>query len=164
MVAKADESERIKLDDRGHLPEGVHELSLEAIEELFGKHQRTNKRCKLLENLRKYVKEVADAPWEAQVIVDGSFVMQRVDEPGDIDIILVMPPDWDMAAEVKPFEYNLISRKRTRSKYGFDVFPVRSGSSGERDLVDFFQQVNVKWCSRLNFPLGLRKGIVKVKK
>jgi len=144
------------------LPEGVHPLCLRAVAEYFGRSQGCGTRSRLCNKLKQYVEEVQKGHWDAEVIIDGSFVMPAVDDPEDIDLILVLPPDWDMSAEVKPYEYNLISCRRTRKHYGFDVFAVRSGSAEEKEWLEFFQQVNVKWCEPLGIPPGTPKGIVRV--
>ena len=88
--------------------------------------------------------------------------MAAIDQPEDIDIILVLPPDWDFHADLRPFEYNLLWRNRTRAKFGFDVFAVASGSAREARLVQFFQGVSVRWQQLFQTPPGLRKGIVRV--
>jgi len=116
----------------------------------------------LFAKLVEYVNDVKSAGIHARIIVDGSFIMGAVDEPEDIDVILVLPEDWDMASEIRPFEYNLIARKRTRRRYGFDVFAVRARSPEEQAMIAFFQQVNVKWNEPLGLPAGLGKGIVRV--
>jgi hypothetical protein len=144
------------------LPEGVHDCTLAEVEAAFGEFQRSQRRMHLLARLRDYVEEVTRAGWDAQIVVDGSFVMPAVDEPEDIDLVLVLPEGWDLTAEVRPFEYNLVSRKRTRRLYGFDVFAVRAGSPEEALMLDFFQQVNVKWSKLLGLPNGLKKGIVRL--
>ena len=44
--------------------------------------------------------------------------MPPVDEPNDIDLILVMPTDWDMArTDLRPFEYNVLSKQELESRY-----------------------------------------------
>ncbi len=96
------------------------------------------------------------------MIVDGSFVMGGVDSPEDIDLILVMPGGWDFAAELKPFEYNVASKRMVRKKYGFDVRVVRANSPELEEWVEFFSQVNVKWCGSLGIPVGTKKGLVRI--
>jgi len=150
------------LTREGLLPEGVHAASLGSVKQRFGQFQQSDCRCRLFKKLEDFVREVGGAGWRAHVIVDGSFVMACVDEPSDIDIILVLPKGWDMSAEVRPFEYNLLSRRRTRSRYGFDVIAVRSDSEEESYWIEFFRQVNTKWNNDLGLPVGLRKGLIRV--
>jgi len=45
-------------------------------------------------------------------------------------LILVLPADWDMFRDLRPFEYNVVSRARTRKTYGIDVTPVTAGTHG----------------------------------
>lgn len=97
-----------------------------------------------------------------QLLIDGSFVMQPVEEPGDIDLILVMPKDWDMACEVRPFEYNLLSKKRVRKNYGFDLFVAQSGSEYEREMVEFFQEIKEERCRQLGIPISVKKGLLRI--
>lgn len=150
------------LTEHRFLPSGVHDASLADVEVLFGVFQHSERRRRLFAKLTEYVDEVRRAAPSARVVVDGSFVMAAVDEPEDIDVILVLPGDWDMSAELRPFEYNLISRRRTQRFYGFDVFAVRSGSPEEANLLEFFQQVGPKWRKPFGLPAGLRKGIIRI--
>src|SRR5262245_47107394 len=75
---------------------------VEAIEAHFGRFQRSDRRTRLFGKLRDYVRAVERAACGTSVIVNGSFVMACVDEPEDIDLILVLPTDWDLAADLKP--------------------------------------------------------------
>ena len=156
------ESKLPSLNDYKLLAPGVHELALERIEELFGRFQGSDRRPRLMQKLSEFIADLRKTGWAVQVLLDGSFVMAAVDRPEDVDLILVLPADWDFQADVPPFAYNLLWRKRTRAKYGFDVFAVASGSPKEAELMDFFQRVNVKWRRLFTLPVEQRKGIVKV--
>jgi hypothetical protein len=116
----------------------------------------------LFAKLKEYAEEVGKAASGAAVIVDGSFVMGGVDSPDDIDLILVMPDGWDFTAELKPFEYNIASNRMVRKRYGFDVRVVRANSPELEEWVEFFSQVNVKWCVSLGIPFGTKKGLVRI--
>ena len=59
----------------------------------------------LFAKLTEYVDAVKKAACGQSVIIDGSFVMACIDEPDDIDLVLVLPPDWDMQADLKPYQY-----------------------------------------------------------
>jgi hypothetical protein len=144
------------------LPPGLYDASLEGVEERFGSFQGSDRRCCWFAKLKEYVEQTGKAAIGSAVIVDGSFVMGGVDRPDDIDLILVMPDGWDFAAELKPFEYNIASAKVVRKKYGFDVRVVRANSPEMEEWVDFFSQVNVKWCESLGIPVGTRKGLVRI--
>src|SRR5262249_54520687 len=96
------------------------------------------------------------------VILDGSFVMGCIDEPSDIDLILILPPDWDLEAELKPYLYNLVSKRRARREYRVEVIAALPGSVRERDAIKLFRRVNVKWCNKFGWADKLKEGIVRV--
>src|SRR5436305_9676904 len=98
-----------ELTELGLLPPGVHTLSLEQVGVLFGGFQRSDRRLVLFERLRQYVTALRKTGTALAVVVDGSFVMRGVDEPGDIDLLVVLPQGWDRAAELSPHVYNLLS-------------------------------------------------------
>ncbi len=150
------------LDDRKLLPPGVHDASLRVVEKLFGRFQRSDRRPRLFRKLRDYLAAVKQAGCGSSVIINGSFVMGCVDEPEDIDLILVLPADWDEAADLRPYQYNLVSKRRVKREFGLDVSVVKPDSEREREWLGFFSRVNVKWCAQFGWPDKLTKGIVRV--
>jgi hypothetical protein len=68
--------------------------------------------------------------------------------------VLILRSDHDLGAELRPFEYNVLSRRRVRRRYRFDVLVARGGSVEYDEYAQFFQEVKGR-------P-GLRKGILKV--
>jgi hypothetical protein len=142
-----------EMEESGYLPEGVHEATLEEVRERFGRFQRTDRRPALFAKLSLFVAETRASGLVEAVIVDGSFVTAK-DEPSDIDLILVLRPDHDYDADPKPFEYNILSRRRVRRRFRFDVVSARQGSEEYERSVNFFQGVKGR--------SGLRKGVVKV--
>src|SRR6266542_3924842 len=96
----------LAFDARRLLPEGVHDASLDEIERDLS---HSDRRRKLFDNLKQYVANVKMTGWKCQVLVDGGFVMPAVNEPNDIDIILVLPAEWDMTwTDFKLYEYNVL--------------------------------------------------------
>ena len=150
------------LTPHGLLPPGIHDASLDEVERVFGGFSRTDRRPRLFANLRSYAAELARAGWRVELLLDGSFVMAGVDEPQDIDLVLVLPEDWDIAADVRPFEYNLLSSKRVRRQHGFDLFTVTKGSDREQAMVAFFSGMKEDRCVALQIPLEARKGLIRV--
>jgi len=149
-------------DDRKLLVPGVHEVSLETVKEYFGKFQRSDRRVTLFAKLTAFIDAIKKAGCGESVIIDGSFVMACVDEPDDIDLVLVLPIGWDMDADLKPYQYNVVSRRRVAKAYGFDVLVVENRSADEATWIDYFGQVDPKWRKRFGWPNALRKGILKV--
>lgn len=150
------------LNNRKLLPDGVHDATLAEVEKLFARFQKSDRRMRLFRKLRDYLTAIKKAGCGTSVILDGSFVMACVDEPSDIDLILVLPTDWDIAADLKPYQYNLVSRRRVRKEYRFDVFVVKPGSAEEQGWTEQFSRVNVKWCIKFGWPQRSKKGIVRV--
>jgi hypothetical protein len=141
-----------ELSENGFLPEGIHEASIEEVRERFGRFQRTDRRPALFTKLSTYLAEVRASGLVVAVIVDGSFVTSK-DEPSDIDLILVMRPDHDDRADLRPFEYHAVAKHVVRRRYRFDVVRAREGSDEYEQAVSFFQLAEG--------PSGLRKGVIK---
>lgn len=150
------------LDNRDLLPVEVHDADLDDIRGLFGSFQRTDRRMHLFQKLTEYVDELRRAGIRGWLIVDGSFVMKRVDEPDDIDVILVFAGNWDFALDLSPFQYNVVSKRDVKRKYPIDVFPAIAGTESETKWIDFFQTINIKWYEKLGYEAGDAKGLVRI--
>jgi hypothetical protein len=92
----------------------VHEGTLEGVGACFAGFQKSDRRMRLFNKLRSYLEAVKQADCADAVIIDGSFVMACVDEPEDIDVILVLHSNWDAQADLRPYLYNLVSSKRVK--------------------------------------------------
>jgi hypothetical protein len=141
------------LSQDGFLPEGVHECTLGELREQFGQFQRTDRRCQLFARLETFLKEVASTDFVKAVIVDGSFVTAE-DSPNDIDLILVLLPKHDLTAELRPFEYNVVSKRRVQRQYGFDIVVMPHGSAKLDEFIEFF--------SRVRYRRDVRKGLLRI--
>lgn len=152
----------LTFDERGLLPPGVHPATWDEVRDAFGRFQRTDRRIKLLERLQSYGEELRRAGVGQALVIDGSFILRAVDEPNDIDLILIFPPGWDESADLLPHQYNLVSKMRVRREFGFDVFGVSQGTEEERSWLSFFSNGGVRWGNHFGWPLDLQKGLVKV--
>ena len=152
----------LELNEKQVLPDGIHEAALEDLRDVFGRFQRSDRRMKLCDKLAEYLEELKGAGIAEAVIVDGSFIMGCIDEPEDIDLILVLAESWDMTQSLRPFQYNLVSKKAVKRNFPFDLFTVRSGSAEEAYWTNFFFKVNVKWYDEYDFPDGSTKGLVRI--
>jgi len=126
---------------------------MEEVEDRFGRFQKTDQRVRLFEKLARYLKEARATGTAVELLLDGSFVTGKPD-PDDIDLVLVLKAGHDFTAELRPFEYNVLSRRRVRQEYRFDVLVAVEGSPEYQKYADFFQQVRDR-------P-QLRKGILRV--
>ncbi|MCF7961279.1 MAG: hypothetical protein K9M08_11095 [Pirellula sp.] len=111
----------LELTKAGVLPVAVHDGDLDEIEILFGGFQRSNRRMTLFAKLKEYVTALRNSDIRGWLIVDGSFVMGCVDEPEDIDVILILAADWDLKEDLRPFQYNLVSKRVRRPEWGNNV-------------------------------------------
>lgn len=152
----------LAFDERNLLLPGVYDVSMETVREHFGKFQKSDRRPNLFAKLEAYIEAVKKAGCGSSVIVDGSFVMACIDEPVDIDLTLVLPPGWDVKASLKPYLYNLVSKRSAKRDYDFDLATVEAGSLGEKTWIEFYGRTNVKWREKFGWPADTRKGILRV--
>jgi hypothetical protein len=141
------------LDEAGLLPPGVHDCTMEEVEQVFARFQRSDQRIRLFEKLKAYLKEVRSTGFAVALLIDGSFVTSK-EEPEDIDLILVLKPDHDFSANLRPFEYNVVSKRRVRQNYRFDLLVAGQDSPQYFTAIEFFQQVRNQ--------SEVRKGILRV--
>ena len=87
------------------------------------------------------------------LLLDGSFVTANPN-PNDIDMIVVVSESCDFAAELQPRQYNLLSQRRVRSRFGFDIVVVKPRSENLDLAIVFFQQAKQR-------P-DERKGLVRI--
>lgn len=147
-------------DDRHLLPEGTHDATLDEIVAAFG---GTSRRDRLCDGLRDYLRDLKLTGWDCEVLIDGSFVMPGVREPDDVDVILILPDEWDVGRrDFRPFEYNVLDEKRSRAVYRTEVQSVLVGSDQHRKFLDLFSKIRVEWCELFRLPDDARKGIVRV--
>lgn len=142
-----------ELNEHGFLPEGIHDASPDEIRERFGRFRRTDRRPELFAKLMVLLSEIRSTGLVKAVIVDGSFVSVK-DEPSDIDLILILHADHDDGVELRPFEYNALSKRRVRRRFHFDMVVVRDGSKAYEEFVLFFQGVKGR--------AEVRKGVIRV--
>lgn len=152
----------LNLNEKQILPDGIHESNLDGVRDRFGSFQRTDRRTKLFAKLSEYIDELRLADLAEAVIVDGSFIMGCIDEPNDIDLILVLRETWDMTEDLRPFQYNLVSKRDVKRKYPFDLKAVRANSPEEAEWVMFFSKINTKWYDEYGFEPGSTKGLVRI--
>ena len=142
------------LDQNGFLPVGIHDCALAEIKARFGTFQGSDRRSRLVAQLEAFLAEAAKTGLVVGVVVEGSFVT-AVPEPNDIDLIVVVAAGHDLRADLGPTAYNIVSKKRVRTRFGFDIVAVREDSLEFDEAVGFFEQVR-GGASR-------RKGLLRVR-
>ena len=142
-----------EVDERGFLPHGIHDASVDEVLDRFGRFRDTGRRVTLGGELAAFIEEVRGTGLVACVIVDGSFTTSKA-QPGDIDLIVVLREGLETDADFRPDQYNVMSARRVQARHGFDVLYAVEGSENLARAVDYFAQVTGE-------P-GLSKGMVRV--
>ena len=88
----------------------------------------------------KLVSELRRSGRFGSVILDGSFVTANP-APGDIDVIIVLPKDHDLHAELGAADYALVSRAALHRRFDLDAFVAIDGGALYERLVEFFGRV-----------------------
>jgi hypothetical protein len=127
-------------DEDGLLPLGVHLATLEEVRERFGAFQHSNRRPNLYRELEMFFREAQSTGFVEELIVDGSFVT-GIAEPNDVDLIVALRGDHDFETVLRPFEYNVISKRSVLRRHGFDILSARVGSETYNEYVEFFQRI-----------------------
>jgi hypothetical protein len=110
-------------NENGWLPEGVHDCSLEEAAARFGTFQVSERRPRLWAKFTEFIGEANASGMIEALLLDGSFVTVSP-HPNDIDMIVVVSASCDFTTELQPMQYNLISQRRVRSRFGFDIVVV----------------------------------------
>lgn len=110
----------------GVLPEGVHSCSFEELAAIFGHIGSSDRRARLTGNLDRYLEEARRSGIAVAVVVDGSYVTSK-DHPEDIDIVLALRNDLNLAEELRPMEYNVVSKRMARGSMASMYFPQSTG-------------------------------------
>lgn len=123
------------------------------IQERFGTINVT--RLDLFRRLEELVGILRDSGLVECVYVDGSFVTVK-EEPGDIDLIVVLPKthDWGRSYDTMA-EYLALDRKHLKKRFGFDIFIVNAESETLSLQIEFFAQIKERE--------DLNKGILRMK-
>lgn len=124
-------------NEDGLLPPGIHQADLEEFRERFAIFDRSDRRLRIYAQLERLIREAKKAAIVRRIIVGGSFVTANA-EPNDFDCILVLDPAI-VGTTLRPFEYNLVSRKMARRLFGGDVLPALEGSRALDQYLEFFQ-------------------------
>jgi hypothetical protein len=141
------------LDQNGLLPAGIHDCGLDEIRDRFGAFLANERRPKLYQKLFAFVAEAKAARFARYLLIDGSFVTAKP-SPNDIDLVLVLPAIHDLAADLSPAQYNLVSKRSVQRRFGFDIVAVREATVEYDEATAFFQQVRGQ-------P-ALRKGLLRL--
>ena len=129
-----------EFNEHGLLPEGIHDCTVEELENRFGNFQGSDRRPQLWAKFRDFIREAKASGVVETILVNGSFVTTKPD-PNDIDLVLLVPASHDFSADLGPAQYNVLSRRHVRQRYGFDIVLALPGTEEVSEAAEFFQQV-----------------------
>jgi hypothetical protein len=88
---------------------------VDEIRDRFGQFQGNERRFRLFDRLLSFIREAQKTAFVVALIVDGSFVTAEP-TPSDVDLVVVLAATHDFSADLRPFEYNVISKRRVRKR------------------------------------------------
>lgn len=131
----------------GLLPAGVHRASLAEFERRFSYFKISDRRFRLFDKLHELHRQAKSSGIVRRILVGGSFVTTK-SEPNDFDCIIVLDPAiWER--DLRPMEYNVVSRRMTRRLFGGDIIPVVEGTELHQEYMRLFQ------ATRDGAPMGV---------
>lgn len=136
--------------EEGFLPEGIHAATRKEFEDRFVVFDHSDRRLRVYELLGRLLDEARVSGIVKRMIVAGSFVTTKP-EPNDYDCLLVLDSSI-LGRALKPFQYNLVSRKMALRMFGGDVVPAIEGSRALDEYLEFFQTARG----------GQRVGVVEI--
>ncbi|MEX2285993.1 MAG: hypothetical protein WD648_02815 [Planctomycetaceae bacterium] len=121
----------------GYLPVGIHLASRAEFRDRFVPLQSIDRRFRIFQQIEKLLSESENSAIVTRITLAGSFVTAKPD-PNDFDVILVFK-DSVLGRQLRPFEYNLVSRKAARRMFGGDIVPAIEGTAALDAYLEFFQ-------------------------
>lgn len=141
------------LNANGHLPAGIHPCNLSEIRSTFGQFTRSDRRCTLFKGLSQYVDELSRIEAAKAIIVNGSFVTGK-EEPGDVDILVILKDDFDLSEDLPPYKRNLLNKHYIPAHYEMDFFFGYDGDLSSTEISNLFGKVK-------GSP-GVSKGFLRI--
>jgi hypothetical protein len=142
-------------NDFGVLPEGIHDCEIDEIEARLGFNGH---RLALVEGLRQALQWLATMPPIESLIVDGSFVTDKI-QPSDIDAVAMIgnlseqnQREWVRAWQ--PHHAPLKQASRV------DLYPTAAGQGN--NFSAYFQYIRPEEALERGAPIGLLKGLLRI--
>ena len=140
------------LNHDGELPEGIHKATIEEVIAQFG--SGTEQRIIVTERLQRIYQLAKDIGHLQQLLIFGSYITAKP-EPNDIDVVIILDDDFDMAAcgeEVK----KLLNHQQAATEFGASIFWIRPSLLFLETIDEFIAGWQVK-------RDGTRRGIIEVR-
>lgn len=148
------------LNYHGYLPEGVHDTTLETMQERF---VINSQRRELWSHFQEFLKRAVETGSFSHAYIDGGFITSKA-APQDIDLILQTRAPYGAEAfkAMEPFFAEGIDKIHT--KYSVHLhFWCEGFPGGLSDFRRFFQYLRPQDAAPLGLKEGAKKGIVRIK-
>lgn len=135
-------------DERGCLPEGIYNPSVEEFKERFV--NVTERRKELFEKYKQFTKLCNDAKGIEEHYLDGSYVRDK-EEPGDIDLLITFIEKEVTDDNGFPNDYAKIIFNKSRMKFEYEmhVFYAKitddSDSDEEKEHLENYKNSFLDW-------------------
>ena len=136
---------------QGDLPPGVYRATLAEVLERFG--HGAPQRVIVTERLQQVIALAQGTGKLERIFIWGSYVTDKL-EPGDIDLFLVMAPDF-MSNDYTGTTRSVFDSATAERTLGATVFWMNSGAGTEPTVATFLEQFQMR-------RDGGRRGIVEV--
>lgn len=147
-------------NSHGYLPEGVHDTTLERLQERLVFNP---KRAILWDRLQEFLRWVVSTGAFSHAYIDGGFITTKP-HPEDIDVILQthIPFSPEAFRAMEPFFAKgmdpILAEYSVHLHFWCEGFP-----GGMSDFRRFFQYLRPQDAAPLGLKEGARKGIVRIK-
>lgn len=142
-----------EFNSEGFLPPGIYTCTLEEIKQNFGRFRRTDRRPNLTNKLIEYMNELLNAHVAKFVIINGSFITD-IDEPNDIDVLLVLKDDLDLTEPFPPYIKNSFNGNYIKKYFQLDFKFGFEDDISAKEIISLFRKVKEQ-------P-GKEKGLLKI--
>jgi hypothetical protein len=143
----------------GHLPEGIHDATLEQLRERFVINPR---RIQLWEQLQEFLHWAVSTDEFSHAYIDGGFISSKA-SPADIDVILEPRASHALDGYIAIAPFFVMGFETIRKKYSVDLhFWSKSFPKDANDFRNFFQYLRPQEAAPLGLKEGAKKGIVRI--
>lgn len=129
-----------EFDIDGDLPPGIHQATLDELEQLLGRFLVSDRRINVFAIFKQLMVMARSSGIVDRIVVGGSFVTAKP-EPNDIDVVIILSMDVDFET-ITASQYTVTDRRAVRrvlKSEALDIITVRDGTTRMDLVLEFFQ-------------------------
>jgi Family of unknown function (DUF6932) len=129
-----------EFDIDGDLPSGIHQATLDELEQRFGRFVVSDRRVNLFAHFNQLMAMARSSGIVDRLVVGGSFVTAEP-KPNDIDVVIILSRDIDFEA-LTASQCTVTDRRALRrvlNTEALDIITVRNGTTRMDLVLEFFQ-------------------------